>query len=181
MLILHLTLGTTFLNSNNDVTGWGSLVIGSAIGTYITFAILIYSDASQKQISGIIFKQEDDFNKRKSNAFKKIKTNFEGTKNIFVELDKIENAIKSGNTSMYPNLERDKAILFRSLKRGFESNKYIVTTYSDVFTPEQTDEIHTISFEGIGYCNPDQEGVAKQTVSNMLSEIEDFLKKLPNE
>jgi len=50
MILLNFTLHVSFLNSNNDVTGWGSLLIGTAIGTYITFAILIYSDVSQNQI-----------------------------------------------------------------------------------------------------------------------------------
>lgn len=73
MIIVNLTLHVSFLNSNNDVTGWGSLLIGSAIGIYVTFAILFYSDTSQKQISDIITKQASDVETRKKFAMEQIR------------------------------------------------------------------------------------------------------------
>jgi len=54
MIVLNFTLHASFLNSNYDVTGWGSLLIGSAIGTYITIAILIYSNSSQQKTDKMI-------------------------------------------------------------------------------------------------------------------------------
>ncbi len=40
--------------NNGDITGWYSLLIGSTIGIYITFAILIYSNTSQKKTDELI-------------------------------------------------------------------------------------------------------------------------------
>lgn len=39
---------------HDDISGWGSLLVGSIIGGYITFAILIYSDNQQDKIEKLI-------------------------------------------------------------------------------------------------------------------------------
>lgn len=52
--------------NNGDISGWYSLLVGSTIGIYITFAILIYSDTSQQKVSDII-EQQEKFNTKKRN------------------------------------------------------------------------------------------------------------------
>lgn len=104
MILLNFTLHASFLNSNNDVTGWGSLLIGSAIGIYITFAILFYSDASQKKISDIIAKQESNFKSRQKFAIKKMHLDLQLLKRKLIDMNKIystETQIPSSNKDSY--------------------------------------------------------------------------------
>ncbi|MEO9308587.1 MAG: hypothetical protein ABI342_09800 [Nitrososphaera sp.] len=42
--------GIPLLNEKGDISGWSSLFISTAVGIYITFAILIYSDISQNKM-----------------------------------------------------------------------------------------------------------------------------------
>src|SRR5690348_1353534 len=74
-----LNLPTTI---NNDISGWYSLILSSAIGIYITFAILIYSDASQAKISEIITKENERDEKRKKFAMEMIGRNLIGQTSI---------------------------------------------------------------------------------------------------
>ncbi len=55
---LVLKMNGVILFPKNDISGWFSLIISSAIGIYVTFAILIYSDAYQKQIQEFAQEQQ---------------------------------------------------------------------------------------------------------------------------
>lgn len=53
-LILIAISGISFLNEKGDISGWSSFLISTAVGIYVTFAILIYSDISQKQTTQLL-------------------------------------------------------------------------------------------------------------------------------
>ena len=66
LVVFHIIAFTSLLvllngifhlpTTNGDISGWYSLIIGSTIGSYITFAILIYSNMSQKKTDDVIEK-----------------------------------------------------------------------------------------------------------------------------
>jgi hypothetical protein len=134
--------------------------------------------AVQDKISQIIFKQDKDDNVRRKFAISEVRNNLEGAKKIIEDIKKRKQAITSDNTSTYPEIRRDLEVLNRGLRSGFVSNRNLITTFSSAFTPKQIKEISLISFEGIQYCDPDQEGTVKQTLSNLLSEIDNLLQML---
>jgi len=181
-ILLLVSIGTgSDIVADKDIRNWVSLVIEGAVAIFVTITVVIYSNYQQDKISQIIFKQNEDANARKKFAISEVRSNLEGAKRVIVEIKNLNAIIASGNTSTHPNIQNDLVVLTRALRRGFTSNKNILITFTSAFTPDQIKEIDLISFEGIQYCDPEQEGTIKQTLPNLQSEIDDLLKILPIE
>lgn len=131
MIFLNFVFHVSFLNRDNDVTGWGSLLIGSAIGIYITFAILIYSNASQKKTNELIDKISDQQDQI-SSLVEDIKKIGEWQQNFMSELKSNRDArILSAHLKIAANLAMiidfmyQAKILLISVEQGNNSKQVI--------------------------------------------------------
>lgn len=182
IISFHVSLN----DDQGDIRNWVSLVAEVAIGLIITFSLFYYTNFNQKKVSQlientnqIITKQNESAEARKKFAISEIRKGLMGAKNILTEYEQLKEDIQEGNTSTRPNFTRDLEVLLRGLRIAFNGNRFIVTTYAEAFNVEQTREIHLISSEGLGYASPEHEGVARQTGSNLIREIDDLLQMLP--
>lgn len=169
MIILNSSsLHASFLNKDNDVTGWGSLLTGSAIGIYVTFAILIYSNTSQKKTDELIDKisnQQDQI----SGLVEDIKKIGEWQQNFMAELklnrdDRISSAqLKiAGNLTLIIGFMYQAKNLLISVEQG-NSDKQAIKE----------------SIEGINNYLSDLIESTQTTVENAIDVLDsDFARKI---
>lgn len=143
MILLNFTLHASFLNSNNDVTGWGSLLIGSAIGIYITFAILIYSDNQQRIINDILLEQEKLRKSRQSSAHLRIASNLSMIIDFMYQAKQLLISVEQGNSNKQETKESVERI--NNFISGFiDSTETAIEHAIDVLDPDFARKILTI-------------------------------------
>ncbi len=167
-------------DKEGDLQNWVAVIIEVAIALFLALAILIYSNSTQKEVNDIIKNTKQIMDGQMGFARTQVQSNLQGAQNILNEIGDRENAITSGDTSKYHNIERDMSVLKTALINSFKSNRYIVSTYPIAFDAFLTKEIHEVSSQGIGYCDPNDTTGIKQTFSNLKSEVGTLLGKINN-